>query len=469
MTSPDITVAVVGAGPAGMAAAVAAGQAGARVLLVDAAPTWGGQYWRHRGADLSADRDLHHDVATFDELTGELARLRHAGRVAHHPHHHVWAVRADADGCEIHVLDRTGAPVERTMAADQLVLATGAYDRPVPFPGWELPGVMTAGAVQALLKGHGVLAGRRVVVAGTGPFLLPVAAGLATRGATVVGVHEANHPAGWLRHLRSIAGASGKLGEAAGYAGVLARHRVPVRHRSIVVAAHGNGRLERVTVARVDNAGRIRPGTRRECAADVLAIGYGFATQSELPRQAGAALHTTADQTLAVSTDADQRTDNPRVFAAGESTGVGGAQLAVLEGRIAGRAAAGAAPAPDLVRRRDRLRRFAAAMHAVYPVPPAWLTGLQPDTVVCRCEEVTVAEIDAALALGARDTRTVKLLSRSGMGWCQGRECSFATSCLVAHRTGQPPDPSNGVDRPVAVPVPLGLIAEAATTEGMNR
>ncbi len=105
-------------------------------------------------------------------------------------------------------------------------------------------------------------------------------------------------------------------------------------------------------------------------------------------------------------------------------------------------------------------------MHAVYPVPAAWLTGLRADTLVCRCEEVTVAEIDAALVLGARDTRTVKLLSRSGMGWCQGRECGFATSCLVAHRTGQPPDPSNGVDRPVAVPVPLGVIAEAATTEG---
>ncbi len=202
-------------------------------------------------------------------------------------------MRGGPDGCEVHAVDRTGEPVEVTIAADRLVLATGAYDRPVPFPGWELPGVMTAGAAQALLKGHGVLAGRRVVVAGTGPFLLPVAAGLAARGATVVAVHEANHPGGWLRHPGAIAGAAGKLGEAAGYAAALARHRVPVRHRSMVVAAHGDGQLERVTVARLDSAGRIRPGSRREVAADVLAVGYGFAIQSELLQQAGAALHAT--------------------------------------------------------------------------------------------------------------------------------------------------------------------------------
>jgi NADPH-dependent 2,4-dienoyl-CoA reductase/sulfur reductase-like enzyme len=448
-----------------MAAAVEAGRAGAHVTIVDAAATWGGQYWRHRGADLSADRDLHHDIETFDELDRALHQLRRDGRLTYRAQHQVWAVRADTDGCAVHAVDRTGKPVERSVAADRLVLATGAYDRPVPFPGWDLPGVMTAGGAQALLKGHGVLAGRRVVVAGTGPFLLPVAAGLAARGATVIGVHEANHPMHWLRHPRAIAGAASKLGEAAGYAATLARYRIPVRHGSIVVAAHGDGQLERVTVARLDGAGRIRPGTRRELTADVLAIGYGFATQSELPQQAGAVLHVTADRTLAVSTDDEQRTSNPRVFAAGEATGVGGAQLAIVEGRIAGRAAAGGAPIPDLVRHRDRLRRFAAAMHAVYPVPTAWLTGLHADTLVCRCEEVTVAEIDAALALGARDTRTVKLLSRAGMGWCQGRECAFATGCLIAHRTGQPPDPSNGADRPVAAPVPLGAVAEA-TTEG---
>ena len=151
------------------------------------------------------------------------------------------------------------------------------------------------------------------------------------------------------------------------------------------------------------------------------------------------------------STDGDQRTSNPRVFAAGETTGIGGAQLAVAEGIVAG--AAGRPRGPAGVRAPARARlprprgpatgcaRFAAAMHAVYPVPPAWLDTSNPDTVVCRCEEVTVAEIDAAIELGARDARTVKLLSRAGMGWCQGRECGYATGCLIAapHRRAAGP------------------------------
>ncbi|MDQ1743167.1 MAG: D-hydroxyproline dehydrogenase subunit alpha, partial [Pseudonocardiales bacterium] len=267
-----------------------------------------------------------------------------------------------------------------------------------------------------------------------------------------------------------------KVREAAGYAVALARHRIPVRTGSVVVAAHGSDRLEAVTVARLDRAGSVRDSTRRRLAVDVLAVGYGFSTQSELPQQAGCALVATGDGALAVSTDGDQQTSNPRVYAAGESTGIGGAQLAVAEGIVAGASAARAAgrfldtgrsPAPagndrDLpaaTRARDRLRRFAAAMHSVYPIPRFWMDLLEPGTVVCRCEEVSAAEIDAAIDAGARDARSVKLLSRAGMGWCQGRECGYATSCLTAARTGQPLDLARGANRPVAAPIPLGLLA----------
>jgi D-hydroxyproline dehydrogenase subunit alpha len=292
----------------------------------------------------------------------------------------------------------------------------------------------------------------------------------------VLGVHEANRGIGWLRQLPAAASQPAKLREAAGYAIDLARHRIPLRTGSVVVAAHGADRLAAVTVARLDGAGNVRDHTRRRLAVDVLAIGYGFSTQSELPLQAGCALSATSDGTLAVSTDSTQRTSNPRVYAAGETTGIGGAQLAVAEGIVAGVSAARAAghsPANPTrsdaarsdatlaaaLRSRDRLRRFAAAMHAVYPVPRFWLDTLEPDTVVCRCEEVTVAEIDAAIGNGARDARSVKLLSRAGMGWCQGRECGYATSCLTASRTGQPLDLASGAGRSVATPIPLGLVA----------
>ncbi len=163
--------------------------------------------------------------------------------------------------------------------ADAVLIATGAYDRQVPFPGWELPGVFAAGGAQALLKGHKVLPGKRIVVAGTGPFLLPVAAGLASAGARVVGVFEANDP---IRFPGLVARHPGKVVEALGYLAVLARHRIPLRTRHRVLAAHGDDELSAVTVARVDRSWRPVPGTARRLSCDTLAVGHGFTPQVEL-------------------------------------------------------------------------------------------------------------------------------------------------------------------------------------------
>ena len=473
MTSPDripdripdrVAAIVIGAGPAGLAAAVEVAQAGLSVALIDAGPRLGGQFWRH--GTSGADPSLHHDLDVFAGLVAAAERLIAAGHLYYRPNSHVWSVTAD-DDCVVSAVDRSDVarPVELTVVSGYLLLATGAYDRQLPFPGWDLPGVMTVGAAQSLLKGSGVVVGPRVMVAGTGPFLLPVASSLAAHGADVVGVHEANHPAGWLRRVPVLVAHPRQLREAAGYVTTLARRRVPLRHRSMVIAAHGTDRLEAVTVTRLDRHGKRITGRTQRIAVDVLAIGYGFSTQSELAIAAGAQLRVSGDQTLVTVVDEQLRTSNPRVFAAGEITGVGGAPLAVAEGVLAGAAmarAAGAAtqrPVRSLRTRQRKLRRFADAMHQVYPVPAAWLAGLEPDTIVCRCEEVTVAGIDTAIALGAQDGRTVKLLSRSGMGWCQGRECGYATACLIADRTGRPLELSSGAGRPVASPIPLGLVA----------
>src|SRR5829696_989899 len=181
-------VAVVGGGPAGLAAAAAAAAAGCRVALLDSGSRVGGQYWRHPPA--GPDADLHHDLATFERLAGAL------GAVEVLTGHDVWTVQRDDPDF---VIRTTDGERDRALRARHVVLAPGAYDRQIPFPGWDLPGVMTAGGVQALLKGHGVVAGQRVLVAGTGPFLLPVATGLAASGASVVGVHEAASALAWLR------------------------------------------------------------------------------------------------------------------------------------------------------------------------------------------------------------------------------------------------------------------------------
>ena len=204
-------VVVVGAGPAGLSAATTAGRT-ATVALLDAGPVPGGQYWRQPAtADLGARpmagldpgrlAYLHHGLDEYGRLVDRLRSQVNSGRTSWLAQHHVWTLERVDDGYVVHAVDRSGA-VERAVRVTgrRLVLAVGAYDRQVPFPGWTLPGVMTAGGAQALLKGSGVVAGSRVVVAGTGPFLLPVAAGLADSGATVLGVHEAASPRAWLSH-----------------------------------------------------------------------------------------------------------------------------------------------------------------------------------------------------------------------------------------------------------------------------
>lgn len=444
---------VIGAGPAGLAAAVAAATAGLDVALVDAGRRPGGQYYRHHAA---ATGRLHHGWDAFVRLRDALDRLTYL------PDHRVWHAE---DGFTVHALagDRDERPAR--IDARTLIVATGAYDRSLPFPGWDLPGVRTAGGAQALLKGDRVTAGRRLVVAGTGPFLLPVATGLARAGATVAGVYEANRPYGFARH---VARHPDKAREGAGYAAVLARHRIPYRTGHTVVAAHGDDRVEAVTVARLDRDwARV---SERAVECDAVAIGYGFTPQLEIPLQLGCATRMDADGSLVIAVDAAQRTSVPGVYAAGETTGVGGAALSLAEGELAGLAAAEAAagvPADParvrrLLARRRRLREFAAALHRAYPVRPGWMDRLRDDTLVCRCEEVTRGRLAEAARLGATDARSAKLLTRAGMGRCQGRVCGYATAWLAAGAGGRAPGPgdlSGTAGRPIAQPVRLRDLA----------
>lgn len=472
-------LAVIGAGPAGLAAAVAAADAGLVVALLDAGARPGGQYYRHAPDAFRAARPgaLHGDWDRFARLRGALQAHARGGRVEHLAGNHVWAVER---GSDLTVRAQVGEPpvAERVVTARALVVATGAFDRQLPFPGWDLPGVMAAGGVQALLKGNLVLAGRRAVVAGTGPFLLPLAAGLARAGAEVAGLFEAGRPTGFGREPGAVASNAEKLGEAASYARVLARHRVPLRTRRAVVAAHGTDALEAVTVARVDRDWHVVPGSERRVGCDVLAVGYGFTPQLEIPLALGCDTRRDRDGNPVADVDRAQATSVPGVYAAGETTGVGGAALALVEGELAGLAAArslgrepplSAAALSRLLHRRRAGRRFAAALHAAYPVRSGWPTWLADDTLVCRCEEVPFADVrDAVRGLGATDARSVKLLARPGMGWCQGRVCGTAVADLTARLAGRDvteTDLAGLASRPLAQPVPLGVLA-AGTAAG---
>jgi NADPH-dependent 2,4-dienoyl-CoA reductase/sulfur reductase-like enzyme len=424
-------IVIIGGGPAGLAAAHAIARSGQAARIIDAATHLGGQYWRGaRPALLTTVMD----DPSVTVSTGTS----------------VWNVTADEHAVTIRTL-KDG--VEEEIRADRVVLATGAHDRSLPFPGWTLPGVMTAGGAQALLKGETLPFARRVVVAGSGPFLLPVAAGLVEAGVEVVEVCEAASPFRWSAHPRAMLGNPARVLEATRYLATLRRAGTRVTYGSRVIAAHGHQRVAAVEI-------RDRSGRLRSQDIDGLAIGWGFTPDLSVAQGIGL-VPRLVDGTLVIPVDARQETERPGVFAAGEITGIGGMRLSLIEGEIAGLAAVGEAIPWRLRERRAHHRSFARALAQVYPVDDSWRDHLRDDTVICRCEEVDLRQIRSAIHdLGASDTRSLKLLARTGMGMCQGRICGQAVAGIVAAECDRSVEISDLLaHRPVITPIPLGTLA----------
>ena len=467
-----IDVLVIGAGPAGLAAASAARRSGASITLLDSSDQLGGQFWRHLPGSRPAarERQLHHGWSTFTGLRDAL--IADAGcliiRLAQ-----VWAIEPSASGAAaVHVVVGLPDGAHRdtmTFSPDAIVLATGAHDRTLPFPGWDLPGVFTGGAAQALAKGERIAVGRRVVVAGAGPFLLPVAASLAGVGAKVLGVFEAGRATallrGWLPRPWQLILAGGKARELAGYAAGQLRHRIPYRPGRAVIAAHGTDRVESVTVAALRDDWSPIPGTERTIAVDAVCVSHGFTPRLELAIAAGCEL--TADRFVRV--DDNQLSTVRGVYAAGEITGIGGVDLALAEGQLAGHAAAGGqfseAQVRLAVRRRAVFRGFAARIEAAHGIRGGWRGWLTDDTIVCRCEEVGYGSLcRSTVGTGSQSLRTLKLATRAGLGICQGRICGRSVEELLAAFAphGVLTDGTISDRRPIAAPLRLGELASLA-------
>jgi NADPH-dependent 2,4-dienoyl-CoA reductase/sulfur reductase-like enzyme len=317
-----------------------------------------------------------------------------------------------------------------------VVMATGARERFLPFPGWTLPGVVGIGGAQALLKQGASFSGKQVVIAGTGPLMLPVAASLTTAGARVALVAEQASFAAVREFAFSLILQPETLVQAALYR--LAFARTPYALGTWVSAATGTDRVTSVTVT----DGR----SRRSVACDVLCTGYGLVPNVELARLLGC-------DVVAQATVVNERQETTvaGVFAAGEMTGIGGVGLSLVEGEIAGACAAGAGrPDTSLARRRTSLQQVAKRLERTFVVRPEIRSLAGPDTIVCRCEDV---RCDAVASL--RGSRQAKLYTRAGMGACQGRVCGPALEFLFGW--------SPGTTRSPLEPVRISTLRAAAS------
>ncbi len=473
-----VDLAVVGAGPAGMAAALAAGAAGVRVALVDSSERLGGQIHRQPLVDAVEGRadGVHADAAgptgpAGPRLAARYHLLAEHGQVRLLLGRTVWALAESDRGFTLHLHGPTGASV---LAARALVVATGATELALPFPGWELTGVTTAGAAQALVKSQNLSVGRRVLLAGSGPFLLPVAASLVRAGAHVVGVVEARRRRDLAPLVGALARHPSKLTEAVGYAALLARHGVPLRFGRMVVRCEGDGSVSHAVVATVDEDWRRRSRRVERIAVDAVCCSFGFVPRLELARQLGLDdRRGVAGEAAGSAHDATMASSVPGVFVAGELTGIAGSEVAELEGALAGRAATayllggtqggeGVPPAQGGSGHvaLDRARRFAEGLERRYRVESGWVERLAPATIVCRCEDVTWAEVLAAIAGGARTAREVRGLTRCGMGYCQGRTCGPVLQLAMSAATGAELGAVGDLhSRSVAFPLPLGDLA----------
>lgn len=433
-------VAVLGGGPAGMAAAAHAAGNGARTILLDEQNAPGGQVYRRPAIGLTAAPSG--DSREGDRLRARLADSSAVVRTSRR----VWGlgggplVRAGDPPVPFR-LDICADDAVETIEAMALILCPGTYERVIPFPGWTLPGVIGLAGATILLKAQAILPGQRTVVCGTGPLLAAVAAGILAKGGQVSAVVDASPRSAWIGKLPSLSRRPALFARGASWMARILAAGVPILSAHRVVRAYGTD-----SVTGVDVTPRAGGAVSRiEC--DCVCVGHGLVPATEASRLYGArCVYDASRGGWVPELDAAQRTTVAHLYAAGDSAGIAGAAVAPLSGEAAARSALmdlDLLPKSAASRARQehgaaqrRVVQFGAAM-ATMMVPPADLVdAIPPACVVCRCEDVTRAEIDAAIDAGALDLNQLKQFTRCGMGPCQGRVCGESAAEILARRVG---------------------------------
>jgi len=454
-----VDVAIIGAGPAGMAAAITARQHGASVVLLDEQAAAGGQIYR--GITTVPAQRL--DVLGPDYGAGaSLARDFAASGARHITGAAVWHVTTER---QVHYLHGGGV---RSLQADRVLLCTGAMERPFPIPGWTLPGVLTAGAAQILLKGSGMAPTRPVVLAGCGPLLYLLGWQYVRAGVPIAAIVDTTDGADYRRAIRHAGGALAGwryLKKGLALMAALKRAKVPFYKGATELQVLGEGQAT--------GLGFVSGGTRRQVASPLVLLHQGVVPNTQFSWSLRAR-HRWDEAQLCWSpvTDAWGELDVAGIFVAGDSGGIGGARVAALQGELAGLAAVAqngklavpvrdslAAPLQAEMREHLFIRPFLDALYR-----PKQANRIPADgTIVCRCEEVTAGDIRGYVKLGCTGPNQAKSFGRCGMGPCQGRQCGLTVTEVIADARGVPPEETGYFRiRPPIKPITLGELAREA-------
>ena len=447
-------VVIVGAGPAGLRAAQALARGGIRPVLIDEAERPGGQIYRQPppGAARAPAALYGFEARKAVAVHAILPQLGDA--IDYRPRTLVWNVFGNR-------LDTLGPDGQASLTFDRLLIASGAMDRVLPFPGWTLPGVFTLGGAQIALKAQGVSIGQCVAFVGAGPLLPLIAYQYAKAGAEVAAVLDVTPLAAKVRRAPTMLAQAGTLAKGLWYTLRNATAGFTVRFGVCAIRAEGGRRVTGL-------AWRDAAGHENRVDCDAIGASFGLRSETQLADLAGCTFAFDAiTHQWAPQRDAAGRASVPGVYLAGDGAGIGGADVAELQGehvalallRDLGRPV-DAARIATLDRRLARQARFRAALEAAYPYPAHLVDAIGDDEIICRCEGITAAALRAAAAeRDAHELNRLKAFTRIGMGRCQGRVCGHAAAELLARTLGKDVAAVGRLrGNPPIKPIPLGTL-----------
>jgi NADPH-dependent 2,4-dienoyl-CoA reductase/sulfur reductase-like enzyme len=463
-------VLIVGMGPAGLAAAVELSKLGVHVGVVDDNPEPGGQVYRQVSPEFKITDHGFMGVKhkKGQRLIDDFNAIRN--RCTIYSNAYVWGC---FNGNSLSLIRDNKISL---IKYKKLLLSEGAMERPLPFPGWTLPGVMTLGGLQRLVLHERVLPGQRILLAGCSPLLLPVAANITKAGGKVLAMCDSIAFKRYWKLIPELLKQRELTHEAFSYYLSALKGRVPVLRPAAVVSASGQSRVETVRVAKLSPGGTPVSGFGKDFQVDILGVSQGFLPSGRLARLMGCNhVYDPIQRYWRPDVDDDMRSSREDIYIAGDSSGVDGREAAVIKGRLAALHMASKLDrisSSHMKQRTERLRkdyfriqRYATALNQVFSLPPGALDVMDKETIVCRCEQITLGDVLEGMEKGYRNINEIKRI-RAGMGICQGRMCESVVAQIM-FRKGIPVEEIGYLNlRSPLSPIPFSSFEDYANATG---